>query len=642
MPQSFRSVLLLGSAVALLNFGVAAAGEDPLLPEGATAPAKGRELVLPPIINEAPPGAPIILPPPGQESQMGVGSGSSHGSAGGGKVDARVADDGGLVVPDTFDLPPVQQAETGEPPKKRARKSPAIAAPDTQVGVAAAGPVAEPAAPPPVQAKVQPEAPVVPAAKAVARLGEPKSGAAPKLELKPETQVADATGVVKEPFTLSDAPPPGVGGPELKAPPKPEDGMSVAAAPAIRDGATLTARQETLLAPQPKPAEAQTAQPAAPKAPNAPAIERFQIAQATAAPRPVTPKEMGRASDGDDWSHVLAAGAGYGVVWGEAQGFLGTTANPGAGAPLSIANVSTDDDAEVASYRFAVGANLKGLMDPLGGGDATPFLSLLVEGYRATQKSSHSFAAPAGQSILVQAVDGSAANAIFDGGSLDAVYRGKKDQTRVEAAFGQVWDHGGVLVSAQMGLGVTQRDWRHRFSFETDGALRGGGEGGEGGGEGGEGGGETGGYMTFALTGPATHSGSYDADLDADTYSVFVGAGVRAPLTADKKLKADANVRASLDFNRVRGTDRRLIVSSGGATVASDATRLSKTEESVGYGAGVGLSYDVHDNVTLRLGADYRSAEAAPVIVRDGVNASQIRLEREEELIGSLTATLKF
>jgi hypothetical protein len=546
MRSSIRGAFLLGCGFAALQTGVAFA-DDPLLPDGVKPPVKGRELVLPPIINDAPPGAKLTLPPPGQEHRFGP----------------RPAEEQALAVPETTVLPPVQQAEQGVAPKRKPRK------PKTTVRAEAAPAAPDKSVLAGVQKTSVPEqAHVVP-------------------ENKAQAVIAETNG------RLTDPPLDGMGGPEFSGPPKPKDGMR---AEPIRDGDTLTRKQARALDAPKSPSKTKAAAPASPK--NAPAVERLQLAQPSAAPMPsvAAQKNATRAISAPAWRFAVTATAGYGTIDGGQQSYLG--------------GLVTDDRDDVMTYEAAAKINLTGLVEPLGGGDVEPFLRLAISGRDGDVSSSGGFTPAAGPLVIATATGG--AINLAGGSATAARHRGNRDQVRISAFYGQTWRARGFDVSGFAGVAHAWADHDQSFRFDATDALN-----------------------TFA--------GAYDTDLRVNTTSFILGAGVAVPLSGDGRLKADANVRASYDIVQAKGRDAlRLAVKATDATVHVSAIDMRRTEDSVGFGAGLGLSYAVTDDINLRVGAEYSSHESSPVVIRDGVNPSRLGLDREDALTGTLSATIKF
>jgi opacity protein-like surface antigen len=552
MRLSLRSAILLGCGIAALQTGTAWA-DDPLMPEGGTAPVKGRELLLPPMINNAPPGATITLPPPGQEHRFGP----------------RPADEQALVVPASTDLPPVQQAEKGVAPKRKPKK----AKRSEPVAVAAAPAAPEKTVVAGVQKTAVPEQSLV----------VPEAGA--------NTQIVEANG------RLTDPPLDGMGGPELSGPPKPKDGMR---AEPIRDGDKLTRRQARALA-ETKPTKAETAVPA--PAQKAPAIERLQLATATAAPTAVVAAEKSAAriaAAAPTWRYALSAAVGFGTLEGGQQSYLG--------------GLRPDDSDDVLTYEAAAKINLTGLVEPLGGGNVEPYLRLAISGRDGDISSTRGFT-PAVGPLVIPTATGGAIN-LAGGAATNARHRGNKDQIRISAMYGQTWRARGFDVSGFAGVAHAWADHDQSFRFVATGNPGGGAD-------------------TFA--------GAYDTDLRVNTTSFVLGAGVAVPLSGDGKLKADANVRTSYDIVQGKGRDAlRLAVQATDATVHLSAIDMRRTEDSAGFGAGLGLSYAVTNDINVRAGVEYSSHENSPVIVRDSVNASRLEFDREDVLTGTLSASIKF
>lgn len=591
MSPSFRSVLLLGSAVVALSSSAALA-DDPLLPEGAERPVMGKELILPPIINEAPANAEIVLPPPGQEHLLGARPQGVEA-----KVEARVADE-------TLNETKTAQATK---PTKKARK----AATETQTAEAVA--------------------------------------AAPAVVAQPEPKIVE-TGA-----RMADLTQPAMGGPELAGPPTPKDGMTVAEAP-IRDGDALS----------PQVANALTTAPAAqPAKTNAPAIERFEIAQATSTPMPVTPKTS--APSGRGWDVELSGTIGYGAVDTAAQNYFGKISEDDrrisaasfvgivpVGAPL----VQTDNDDDVITYEVAAKINLTGDVEPLGGGsNVEPYVKVAVSGYEADFASNPAdLTTNYDESIFVPGVEGGEGYGhgggwlpvllgddydIYNGNyEFDSVrniqYRGKESVIKGLLEYGQTWKgSSGLDVTGFAQIAHTRRDYEHTLKFTGFGL---------------DNGCEYDWSWDIAceknvsiLAEIEGYDGVYATDLDSDTTSFGLGIGISFPLTKDRRWKADANARGSYDVTNVRGRDSLLIVNNeGGGVMGSSTTRIKATEESFGYGAGAGISYAVSDSFSLRLGAEFTSQEAAPVVVRDGINPSRVEFEREDLIVGTLTAKITF
>lgn len=666
MRYSLRSALLLGSAYALIATSAAYA-DDPLVPEGAERPTMGKELMLPPVINEAPSGTEIVLPPPGQEHLLGQRPDrtksearlpEAEGDATREKLEAKAA-------PEAEDLhsQSVAEAEPAAKPRKTKKRKAKVEA------VASATPKAETA---PVAA--------VPADKSLYAGIKQTSVPDQSLVVPEDTKTAR---IEKTNARLDDAVP-AMGGPELSGPPKPSDGMTDAPAP-IRDGDTLNSKQERVLAEAPaKPAPVKADIPAAPA--KAPAIERFEIAQATSAPLPVTPMKSSNPAS-PDWDFEFSGGVGFGRVEAANQTYFGKVAVVGGGSGsgfgtlsthgggsgsiigniLSTGDVKSDDEDEIVTYEAAAKLNLGGRVEPLGGGgNVTPFIKVGVSGYEAELASSHAgITGGPGEAILAPGAGGEggeyyeeisisshssgsgSGNYAFS--SIDDIkHRGKQKIIRALLEYGQTW-HGsnGLDVTGFAQVGHTRRDISNSLSFTGNG-LYGNGNGGEGG-EGGEGDGGEG--DSFALsTGAGSvlgatsgYDGRYETDIDSNTTSFGVGAAVAVPLTGDKRLKADVMVKGSYDITTAEGRDRlRVVDNSNGAQIGASSTGLRKTNGSFGYGAGVGVSYEFGQGVGVRLGAEYTSKEGSPHVVRDGVNPSKLEFEREDVLIGTLTATIKF
>jgi hypothetical protein len=368
---------------------------------------------------------------------------------------------------------------------------------------------------------------------------------------------------------------------------------------------------------------------------------------------PVTPvKAMNSAEP--DWDVEFHGGVGFGRVETARQRYF-ALADAGTGAVISNALFSSDDEDEVVTYEAAARFNLTGAVEPLGGGsNVTPYVKALVSGYDAKfSNSGGPISAGTGQTILVQGGGGEGgyqppANALIatthaTGGaggtysfsSVDNIkYRGKENAIRALLEYGQTWTGStGVDITGFAQIAHARRDYRHHLSFTGFGLGATGGGGGEGG--------ETG---AAAIAGAAAgYDGTIDTDLDSDTTSFGLGAAVSVPLSANKRLKADANVRGSYDITTAKGNDSVRIVDNGtGGVTGASSARLRKTGESFGYGAGIGVSYQVTESIGVRVGAEYESHEAAPIVVRSGVNASQIEFDREDVLTGTVTATWKF
>lgn len=620
MRPSFRSALLLGSAFVAISVSPALA-DDPLLPEGADRPAVGKELVLPPVINDAPPNTEIVLPPPGQEHLLGARPANAKPVE---KVEARIADE------------PTTEAVTADQGDKPAKRGKRKAPKETQTARAA----------------------VAPAASADVYAGIQKTSVPDQSQIVPEDGAKTAPGIVETNSRMADLTVPAMGGPELAGPPSPQDGMAKQSKP-IRNGDTV----------EPRVADALTTPPKSEAAPNIPAMERFEIAQASSSPMPVTPaKAMNQGSP--DWDVELSGAIGYGRVETGAQRYFGEVSrNSGSvsglgnwgSAPITDNLVETDDEDDTITYEAAAKFNLTGHVEPLGGGsNVTPYVKIGVSGYEAEFSSSHGPLESSEDTKIVAAGTGNDEESDdqyemngFNGwhGGYNRVrnhkfnlvdniiYRGDETMIRGLLEYGQTW-HGssGIDVTGFAQFAYTWRDYSHTLTFDAQKRRR---------------------YWSepevdavVAETPSFTHHGVYQTDLDSNTASFGLGTAISVPLSADKRWRADANVRGSYDITSVDGTDslgvsRNALVKALGNDNNSGFDKfqritLRKTEESFGYGGGVGISYQLSKDVGIRLGADYSSQEAAPVVIRDGVNPSRVELEREDVLVGTLTATIKF
>lgn len=616
MRSPLRSALLLGSAFVLMSTTNAFA-DDPLVPEGAERPKMGKELVLPPIINDAPPGTQIVLPPPGQEHLLGQ-------RPDGAKSEARLSDEApqkveAKVTPDTDAAPQaVAEAAPAEKPraaKKRVRKAKdqAVASAEPEVKTA---PVAEMPADKSLYAGIKKTA--VPDQSLI--VAEDDAAAAPAPDLKPAK--------IEKTNARLDDPLPAMGGPELSGPPKPTDGMTEKPKP-IRDGDVLTPKQERAIAEVPvnKPeakVETAVAEPA-----KAPAIERFEIAQATAAPLPVTPGSKRADTASPDWRFALSASAGYAMVSTAKQRYQGAfnTAPAGGGSvsvlPAVHGVVSSDDDGDAVPLELALAANLDGMIDPLAifgiGESAKPWLRASIGGSDTTFRNAGSFASGATSGVQFLNPDGSGVFNVLDATGT-ASFRAKQETRGARILYGQTSESGGASWTGYGGVGYTERKLRQRILVSVAG---------------------TGSPASTITPGaPVAFTGGYDTHLRTATTSFILGLGVEVPLDAAKRWSVDGYAEVSYDINRVRGRDS--VDLRNGGPVFAGTTRLRRTDSSAGYGAGLGVNYAVTDALKLRLGADYVSQEAAPEVIRDGTGPTRVTLDREDVLSGSVTATFKY
>lgn len=629
MRSSFRCMLLLGSAVALISM-TAARADDPLAPEGTERPKMGKELILPPILNEAPPGSKIELPPPGQEHLLGKRPDGSIESAS--KVEARASEEPPaepVSVAVSNEAEPVR--ETNKKQRKRKERAQAVAEAKAPARVADATPVAEASADKALYSNLKPTS--APDQSMVVAEG--------KTALSADDQPAAANaGIVQTSQRMGELAKPAMGGPELSGPPKPSDGMTNAPEP-IRDGDTLTGRQEKLLAraeakPEPKvnlnpgrmaktEEKAESVKPVETAPANAPAIERFEIAQATAAPMPVTPGKAMRSAD-PDWRFAVSASAGYALVNTAKQRYQGGfSTSPAAGGarsidlPVAQGRVTSDDEDDAVPLQLAIKANLEDLVEPLSifgiGAAAKPWLRLSFGGHDASFRNSGTFAAAPTDGLQIANPAGGAFNILGAAGS--ASFRGDQKTRGGKVLYGQTTEGAQVNWTGFGGVEFVERRTRQRIAVTATGE------------------GTAGSVFPGAPAQPFT--GGYDTRLKSATTSFILGLAAEVGLDTAKRLTVDAYGHVSYDVTSARVNDS-VALNNGFAGSA----RSRKTEQSAGYGAGLGINYAVTDAVKLRLGADYESHEAAPVVVRDGINPSRVDLEREDVLTGSLTATWKF
>jgi hypothetical protein len=617
MRSPLRSALLLGSAYALMS-ATNALADDPLVPEGAERPKMGKELVLPPIINEAPPGTEIVLPPPGQEHLLGQ-------RPDGAKLEARISDEAPVkaeakIAPEPEAEPQaVAEAapvEEPRPAKKRARKpkTEAVASAEPEVKTA---PVAEMPADKALYAGIKQTA--VPDQSLI--VAEDASAAAAQ-DLKPAK--------IEKTNARLDDPRPAMGGPELSGPPKPSDGMTDAPKP-IRDGDVLTPKQERAIAEAPPKAvkepevkvDTAKVEPA-----KAPAIERFEIAQATAAPLPVTPGMKRADNAAPDWRFALSASAGYAMVSTATQRYQGRFDTIPAGANRQVNSVTqgvvaSDDDGDAVPLELALAANLDGAIEPLSifgiGESARPWLRVSVGGSDTTFRNAGSFATGATEGVQFLNPDGSGVFNVL-GATGTANFRAKQETRGAKILYGQTSEGAGASWTGYGGVAYTERKLRQRIAVTATGI---------------------GSAANIIVPGAATaFTGGYDTRLTTGSTSFILGLGVEAPLDSAKRWSVDGYAQLSYDINRVTGRDT-VDLRNGGSVLAGTA-RLRRTDSSAGYGAGLGLNYKVTDSVKLRLGADYASQEAAPEVIRDGTGQTRVTLDREDVVSGSLTATFEY
>ncbi|HAH09689.1 MAG TPA: hypothetical protein DCL48_06275, partial [Alphaproteobacteria bacterium] len=535
-----------------------------------------RELVLPPSINEAPPGAEIVLPPPGQEALF-----EKPALAADNKVQARVGEEKNLKIPANFDLPPVQQAEA---PAATETTQPVVA--EIQ---AEAAPVLSAEAG--VEAKPQSRAKKRKQAGRRTAIAQ----ASPRLEQKPEFQVADASSsrITQTDYSLA----PGTGGPEI--PGEPTANPRIAAATAERLSAdTAIAEGDTI-----SEAEAKSV-----FTPEAPAPQPVLVAQAqTGSPRVVDPmaKNYERAEGPNhgsarSWDWSVDAAVGYGGIDGAAQGLPIEFRNGPA-----VRSLKADSDDEFFGLSAGVTANLDGHIEPLSffgaRSDAKPWLRVEGGGFDAEFKTSSAQTDTIGaETLFLLRADDSPIN--LGGGTnvRNVAYKASEDVRYVKVLYGQTYGQRVTWVPYG-GVAYTNRDVSQRLSFQAG----------------------------------AGTAARFSNDIDVNTYSFILGLKVDVPVDNAGHWSVDGHVKASYDISDASGTAVSDI--NGGV----QSRRLNKTRDSLGFGAGAGINYRINESAAVRLGVDYVNTDASPV-VRYGANGAHLDLQDEDIFVGTLRTTFTF
>jgi opacity protein-like surface antigen len=419
------------------------------------------------------------------------------------------------------------------------------------------------------------------------------------------------------------------------------------------------------------------------------AMQRYQLAQADSNPKAVNPasSDYSRSESlGDspaaDWKWQIGLGAAFGTIDVGQQHYLATYERPpatclglqqicaasmGGGGHhylnpdyLDLHGVTVDDDDDIVIPHISVKLNISDWVEPLAmfgrAQTTTSWLALNVGGFDARFRSHQDYFSPDEYESLVILGVGQKVYETGEFGDSDYIHNYKlrhntfahdlKYDADYEARFGsllygETYDYGDYQLSPFGGFGYARRELRQLFSTDLrkcdeqqwencsfDGT-------------------ENSSYKGFA---------EYDTQVDVDTYSFILGMQMNVPLDNNNRWAIDGYAKGSYDINKARGLDRLTYCKEprrGDWSCASGESwegdkwspihvqeaRLRHTDEAFGYGAGVGLNFNVTRNVNLRVGLDYNHNESYPIIVRDGVNASHIDFEDEEVVAGSIKAT---
>jgi hypothetical protein len=128
---------------------------------------------------------------------------------------------------------------------------------------------------------------------------------------------------------------------------------------------------------------------------------------------------------------------------------------------------------------------------------------------------------------------------------------------------------------------------------------------------------------------------AYNTDVYVETFSGLIGVDLVKDLG---RVSVHGGGLVSIDSNDGSGTDRLSFTG-----VADSQTSLSNDETTYGARAWTGLTFGTEKSpFKVSIDATYIYQENLPVIMRDGVNPSQLTYDDGDAVVGSIRATFRF